>query len=88
MNKFGDKLRMLRKKRNLTLQQLGVQLEVHHTYISQLEMGKRSPNAAMILKIADLFQVTTDQLMRDELTLDATINPHTTSEGACSESKP
>ena len=67
MNKFGEKLRALRKKHGYTLQQLGEILEVHHTFVSQLELGKKLPNALMILKIADLFDVSTDALMRDEL---------------------
>ncbi|RIK43733.1 MAG: XRE family transcriptional regulator [Chloroflexi bacterium] len=70
MNRFGEKLRVLRKEKEFTLQQLGDLLQVHHTFVSQLETGKRTPNAAMILKIADLFGVTTDVLMRDELELD------------------
>jgi transcriptional regulator with XRE-family HTH domain len=45
-------------------------LGVHHTHVSQLETDRKVPNAAMILKIADLFGVTTDVLMRDELELE------------------
>ena len=45
-------------------------LGVYHTYISQIEKGKKIPNAVMIIKIADIFGVTTDKLMRDELELD------------------
>jgi transcriptional regulator with XRE-family HTH domain len=70
MNRFGEKLRILRKNRDLTLRELGDLLGVYHTHVSQLEFSKRAPNAAMILKIADLFGVTTDVLMRDELELD------------------
>lgn len=63
-------MRTLRKQHGLTLTQLGDMLGVHNTYVSQIEKGKKIPNAAMILKIADIFGVTTDQLMRDELELD------------------
>jgi transcriptional regulator with XRE-family HTH domain len=70
MQRFGEKLRALRQHRGLTLRQLGDMLGVYHNHVSQLEFGKRTPNAAMILKIADLFGVTTDVLMRDELELD------------------
>jgi transcriptional regulator with XRE-family HTH domain len=45
-------------------------LEVHNTYISQIEKGRKTPNAAMILKIAQFFEVMADQLMRDDLELD------------------
>lgn len=69
MNRFGEKLRTLRKNWGYTLKELGDRLGVHHTYVSQLEMGKSTPNAAMILKIADLFGVDLNRLMRDELDL-------------------
>ena len=39
-------------------------------YIVQLEQGQKIPNAIMILKIADIFAVDIDQLMRDELEVD------------------
>jgi transcriptional regulator with XRE-family HTH domain len=52
------------------LRQLGEILGVYHTYVSQIERGKKVPNAAMIIKISDIFGVTADQLMRDELELD------------------
>lgn len=69
MDRFGEKLYSLRKRRDLTLTELGVLLGVHNTFVSQIEKGRRLPNAEMILKIADTFNVTTDQLMRDETEL-------------------
>lgn len=74
MKKFGDKLRILRKRRGLTTSELGDLLNVHQTHVSQLETGRKVPNAAMILKIADIFGVTTDLLMRDEIELDSDQN--------------
>jgi transcriptional regulator with XRE-family HTH domain len=38
-----------------------------NSYISEVETGKRSPKTEFIIKIADLFGVTVDQLVRDEL---------------------
>lgn len=70
MNRFGEKLAELRKRHGLTLRELGSMLEVDHTYVSQLEKRKTKPNAAMILKIAAVFDVSTDLLMKDELELD------------------
>ncbi|MDM8529310.1 helix-turn-helix transcriptional regulator [Anaerolineales bacterium HSG24] len=70
MERFGEKLADLRQQRSLTLRELGDMLGVYNTYISQLEKGKRTPNAAMILKIARLFDVPTDILMKDELDLE------------------
>lgn len=70
MERFGEKLVSLRQRHNLTLREVGDQLGVYNTYVSQLEKGRRIPNAAMILKIARLFDVPTDVLMKDELELD------------------
>lgn len=69
MKRFGEKLYQLRIRRGLTLTELGNLLSVHNTFVSQLEKGRKVPNAEMILRVADTFDVTTDQLMRDELDL-------------------
>jgi transcriptional regulator with XRE-family HTH domain len=70
MNRFGEKLRTLRKRRGLTQEQISQMLEVSRPYVAKLERGEKMPNAPMILKVADIFGVTADQLMRDELELD------------------
>jgi len=69
MKRFGAKLCQLRTQRGLTLAELGNLLEVQNIFVSQLEKGRKFLNAEMILKVANIFNVTTDQLMRDELDL-------------------
>ncbi|MEH2395710.1 helix-turn-helix domain-containing protein [Nostoc sp.] len=69
MKRFGEKLYQLRNRYRWTLIYLGNRLGVHNTFVSQLEKGRKVPNAEMILKVADTFDVTTDHLMRDELDL-------------------
>ena len=70
MKRFGEKLRTLRQRHQLTLRELGDRLAVSNTFVLSIEQGKKSPNAEMIIKIADVFGVTADQLMRDELEVD------------------
>lgn len=70
MERFGEKLRTLRQHQGLTVRQLGEMLEVSGPYIVQMEQGQKIPNAAMIIKIARLFKVSTDQLMLDEFEID------------------
>ncbi len=70
MKRFGEKLRILRQRDKLSQRELSRMLDVHHSYIGQLELGQKIPNATMILKVADMFGITTDQLMRDEIELD------------------
>ena len=38
-----------------------------HSYISAIEFGKKQPSVELVIKIARLFDVTTDQLLNDDL---------------------
>jgi transcriptional regulator with XRE-family HTH domain len=67
MQRFGEKLRKLRKKRKLTLVSLANGLGyTTHSYLSEVEAGKKIPTAQFVLKVARYFEVSTDQLMKDE----------------------
>ncbi len=71
MQKFGEKLRDLRDRRGMTLKELALELGYSaHGYISELEAGKKKPTAELVLNVARLFDVSTDQLLKDELDLD------------------
>jgi transcriptional regulator with XRE-family HTH domain len=67
MKRFGEKLHHLRQQRELTLQQVSDLLEVSTTHVWNLENGRKMPNVALVIKISDIFGVTADQLIRDEL---------------------
>jgi transcriptional regulator with XRE-family HTH domain len=70
MERFGEKLRALRLQRGMTLQELTAELGyAAHGYMSQLETGKKPPTAALVLKVARKFDVSTDVLLKDELEL-------------------
>ena len=70
MKRFGEKLRILRLGQGYTTRQLADMLEVSHTHVIGIENGKRGVSTDLVLRIADLFDVTIDRLMRDELELD------------------
>ena len=71
MQRFGEKLRILRKQHNMTLQVLAHELGFNsHSYISAIEFGKKQPSVALVIKIANLFNVSTDQLLNDEMEVD------------------
>jgi transcriptional regulator with XRE-family HTH domain len=77
MQRFGQKLRTLRKQRDMTLQELADVLGyVSHGHLSEIETGKRRPKVDFVLKIAQVFDVTMDQLLRDELELEVESNGH------------
>ncbi len=68
MERFGEKVRTLRKQRGLSLRQLASELELAtHSHLDRIERGESYPSAVLILKIADFFNVSIDQLMRDNL---------------------
>ena len=70
MNKLGEKLHTLRARQGLTTRQLAPQLGVSDSYITQIELGKKTPSAKLMLKISLFFNVPLDRLMRDDLALD------------------
>ncbi|MEZ4519929.1 MAG: helix-turn-helix transcriptional regulator [Chloroflexota bacterium] len=75
MERFGEKLHALRLHNNLTLAQLAEQLGyTTHSYISELEANRKSPTVKFVLKAARLFDVTTDELLKDELEVDLLVN--------------
>ena len=66
--RFGEKLRILRYRKGLTLTQLAEQLGYKaHGHLSEIESGKKLPTTGLVLKVARLFEVTTDVLLKDEL---------------------
>lgn len=70
MQRFGQKLRTLRQRHGLSTRELAQ--AVGHSasgYISELETGKKKPTSEMVIKLARLFNVTTDQLLLDETEL-------------------
>ncbi len=70
MDKFGEKLRTLRRQHGMTLKELATALELTaHSHISELETGKSKPTSDLVIKIARLFKVSTDQLLLDEVEL-------------------
>lgn len=68
IQRFGEKLRLLRSRSGLTLKELASELGYSaHGYISELESGNKLPSLELVVKLADFFDVSTDQLLRDEL---------------------
>ncbi|MBZ4662813.1 MAG: hypothetical protein JG776_495 [Caloramator sp.] len=63
MQTFGDRLKMLRKERGMTGTELGRLLNVSKVAISNWENGNRFPDKDMLLKIAELFNVSVDYLL-------------------------
>src|SRR5947207_13721555 len=68
INRFGDKLHMLRIQRRMTLKELARALgHSAHGYVSELEANKKKPTIEYVLGISALFGVSTETLLKDEL---------------------
>ena len=66
MPPFGNNLSRLRKKRRLSQAQLAAAIGLSASskgYISELESGKKRPSTELLLKLADYFSVSTDDLL-------------------------
>lgn len=71
MDRFGEKLRFLRKKHQLTLQELAQDLGyIAHSHISQIEAGKKKPTVEFVLRVARKFEISTDLLLMDEIDIE------------------
>lgn len=71
---FGEKIKELRTNRGMTQQEMGNMLEVSKQSVSNWENGNIMPSIELLVRISDLFQVSTDYILdRDNnLTLDIT----------------
>lgn len=70
MQRFGEKLRSLRTQRGLSLKELAQCLGyATHSYLSELEAGQKLPTVKFVLSVSRMFEVSTDQLLKDELEL-------------------
>ena len=71
MNRFGEKLRKLRRQHDLTMKELADALGfTSHGSVSDLESGRNKPSVEIALKISELFNVSLDQLLKDNVELD------------------
>ncbi len=60
--RFGEKIRELRLSRGLSQEELAFRSNVHRTYLSGIERGKRNPSLNNIAAIAKALGVTLSQL--------------------------
>lgn len=56
-NKFGEKIRQLRKQKNISQEELAFKAGLHRTYISDVERGHRNISLQNIGKIAKAFGI-------------------------------
>jgi len=64
---FGDRIRDLRKAKNLTQRELADKIEINFTYLSKIENnrleGEQFPSEDTIKKLAQTLEVSEDELL-------------------------
>lgn len=63
---MGNRIRELRRAKNLTMKELGRELGVAESTISQYETGKRQPDNETLLRLGEFFDVTVGYLLGAE----------------------
>ncbi len=59
---FPERLKQLRQKKRLTQQEIADLVHVNRVTYTNWEKGNREPNFEMVLKLADLLEVSLDWL--------------------------
>lgn len=60
---FRDRLKLLRKSKNLSQKELGAVLSYNHSTIASYESGRNRPSYEDLIEIARHFKVSTDYLL-------------------------
>ena len=63
MNVLSEKLKLLRKKKDLTQEQLADYMGVSPQAVSRWETGVTSPDISALPMLSDLFEITVDELL-------------------------
>lgn len=71
---FTENLKAVRKMRGLTQEELAVRLHVVRQTVSKWEKGLSVPDADMLIKIAELFEISVSELLGANMEPEATKN--------------
>jgi transcriptional regulator with XRE-family HTH domain len=67
-NRFGEKLRALRRHHHLSQADLARLLGIiSQSHVSYLETSSKEPSLALVVRVAEVFSVSTDYLLRNSI---------------------
>lgn len=61
--KLGDKIKLLRKNKGISQEELSTILNINRNFLSRIETGKSEPSATILRNIAKLFNVDLNSLL-------------------------
>jgi transcriptional regulator with XRE-family HTH domain len=63
MMNLGDKIKLLRQEAGYTQEELAKKMGLAKSTIAHYESGRREPDTKTIIKIANLFNISTDNIL-------------------------
>lgn len=63
---FADQFRYHRKRRGWTQQEAADRIGVSRSAVANYESGRKIPHKEVLIRIANIFEVSIDELLRDE----------------------
>lgn len=63
---LGNKIKELRKQKQLTQSELAAMLRISPSAVGMYEQGRREPDSETLLKLCDIFNVSSDYLLGKE----------------------
>ena len=63
--RFGEKIRLVRERRGMTLKEVGTEANVSESLVSQIERNKVSPSVDTLMAITDALDIDPEYLFRD-----------------------
>jgi len=67
---FQENLKTLRKNKGITQEELAARLNIVRQTVSKWEKGQSVPDAEMLVKLAEIFEVPVSQLLGSRIELD------------------
>jgi len=62
---LGEKILLLRKQNSMTQEQLAERLAITRQTVSKWELGESEPDITYLIQLSEIFQATTDYLIKD-----------------------
>ncbi len=63
--RFGNRVKELRKAHNLSQEKFALQIDMDRTYLASIESGKRNISLENINKIANGFSISLEELFKN-----------------------